>query len=42
VPDAVKDDYAAAGWKAIAQNNNTTTGTIRFGTNHREITVTPY
>jgi hypothetical protein len=34
--------YAAAGWKNIVQGDNTTTGTIRFGTNHKAITITPY
>jgi hypothetical protein len=42
VPTAQQGDYDAAGWKAIAQGNNATSGTIRFGTNHKEITVTPY
>jgi hypothetical protein len=41
VPFDKKNDYEAAGWKSIAQNA-VATGTINYGTSHKEIIISTY
>jgi hypothetical protein len=42
VPTTAESGYDAAGWKDAAWNDNTTAGTIRFGTNHKKIVIATY
>jgi hypothetical protein len=42
VPGDKQSDYATAGWKSVAYNDNTQTDTIKFGTNHKAITISTY
>jgi hypothetical protein len=42
VPADKESGYATAGWKAVPQNDNTQADTIKFGTNHKAITISTY
>jgi hypothetical protein len=42
VPTDQQNDYDDAGWKNSTQNDNTTSGIIKFGTQHKAITISTY
>jgi hypothetical protein len=42
VPAASKSAYETAGWKDVSQSDNTQASTVRFGTNHKAITISTY